>query len=111
MTAIKRIGFALLPLLLAACGSTIGDPCTTNSECMDQICLNTDYAPGGYCSKGCNDDVYSCPTGSTCVHDALGHGTPGCMRTCKTDKECRTSYLCRTQRDSTSPVCVGPAEI
>ncbi|MBS1148646.1 MAG: Extracellular serine protease [Myxococcaceae bacterium] len=99
----------VLSSLLAGCGPTIGDPCTTNSECgPGVICLNKDFSPGGYCTLACKveDPNTTCPTGSTCVRDALARNAPACFRTCSRAADCRNGYVCRTVNGSVS-ICVG----
>lgn len=94
---------------LLGCGSIIGDPCTTNAECGGQICVNQDYTPGGYCSRQCTlADDRTCPVGSICLKDGQSQGNPACFRICRSQLECRTGYVCRTLKESTSTVCVGP---
>ena len=96
----------------AGCGPTIGDACTTNADCLGKVCLGTEYAPGGYCSQSCMmTGTSTCPTGTACVADALGKDSPGCMRSCTTNAECRTGYVCSNKKAATSSYCVGPAEI
>ena len=104
--------FALALLCAAAvgCGPTVGDGCTTASDCENQLCINQDFAPGGYCSKTCDPTKNDCPTGSVCVADALGHGAPACFRTCAVAADCRDSYACRTTHESPL-ICVGPSGI
>lgn len=96
--------------LLAACGPTVGDPCTTTTECGGAACINRDFAPGGYCAVPCNA-ANACPAGTLCVRDALGKNTPGCMRACNNVKECRPGYVCQFAKDSTGTVCIGPSGI
>ena len=98
----------VLVALLTGCGPTIGDPCTTANECAGALCVNRDYAPGGYCSQACRlDQANSCPTGSICVRDALGKNSPACFRTCNLKAECRSGYVCRSENGSAN-ICVGP---
>jgi hypothetical protein len=108
-----RALFLTLPLaLLAACGATVGDACTTNRECGAGLCLNRDFTPGGACSIGCTlGAANACPAGTLCLPDVLGKDLPGCMRTCKGQVDCRVGYVCTVERDSAQPVCVGPAGI
>ncbi|MCA2978034.1 MAG: hypothetical protein INH41_18030 [Myxococcaceae bacterium] len=93
---------------LSACGPTIGDPCTTERDCGAGACLNRDFTPGGYCSLDCRGGASPCPAGSICVEDAIGRGTWGCLRSCRAATDCRPGYVCRTEKDSSAPVCVGP---
>jgi hypothetical protein len=107
----RRLVISLALVVVAACGPTIGDPCTTATDCGAAVCLTRDFTPGGYCSASCvvNTDN-SCPTGSTCVKDALGQGVPGCLRTCQTAASCRGGYQCKGANGS-NPVCIGPQGI
>lgn len=102
----------LVLILLAGCGATVGDPCTTTKECGGAVCLNRDFTPGGYCSVACSLGANSgCPAGSICVDDALGRDTPGCLRSCRSAADCRQGYVCKTEKSSSTPVCVGPEGI
>ncbi len=99
----------VLAVLSTGCGPTIGDPCTTNAECGPAVlCLNKDFSPGGYCTISCKlaEPNTTCPTGSTCVKDALDKGTAACFRLCNRQADCRNGYACRTVNGSQS-ICVG----
>ncbi len=90
------------------CGATVGDPCTTASDCSNQVCINTEYAPGGYCSKACAvDGDDPCPTGSVCVRNGVGPGLSACFRTCDSADNCRGGYSCRLMEGSARAVCIG----
>ena len=96
-------------LLLAACGTTIGDPCTTNEQCGGQICINQSYTPGGYCSRQCTlADPRTCPSGSVCIRDGQARDNPACFHVCRAQPDCRTGYVCKAVKDSLDAVCVGP---
>jgi hypothetical protein len=116
--------FALLAALPgAACGNSIGDACTSSTECSsegDRICdLNS---PDGYCTiEGC--DFGTCPEEAVCVRFFPGAqqntactDTTGCaldelcsngfcvprsverrfcMLTCDGHGDCRDGYECR----------------
>lgn len=100
--------FAILTLALAGgCGATVGDACTTSSDCGPGTCLNRSWSPGGYCTTGCNIDNDLCPSGTTCVRGAIDGDLAGCMRSCEKNSDCRTGYICQTERESLTPVCVG----
>jgi hypothetical protein len=111
MTTLFNPRFALAVFAAAtllACGSTVGDPCTTAAECGNQLCLNKEYTPGGYCSKQCTpgeDDT--CPAGTTCVRNGAANDLSACFRVCKSAKECRAGYACQQYKESSAPVCVG----
>jgi hypothetical protein len=92
--------------ILAGCGPTIGDPCTTAADCSGVLCLNV-ASPGGYCTAPCNvTEATSCPTGSVCVRDALAKNSPACFRLCNRPSECRSGYTCRSINSSPN-ICVG----
>ena len=94
-------------LLATACGPTIGDPCTTGTECGPNVtCLNKDYSPGGYCTIGCEMGKTACPTGSTCVRDGISKNADACFRSCNRAADCRNGYACRSVNGSAS-ICVG----
>ena len=94
---------------LAACGPTVGDPCTVPADCGGQICITRSYAPGGYCSRACTvTDATSCPAGTTCIRDGIARDTAGCFRTCRIQADCRSGYLCQLVHDNAQSVCVGP---
>lgn len=111
----RRIAFVALAVLaglaLAGCGATVGDACTTQRECGAGLCLNRDFTPGGYCSTACVLGGTDCPAGSVCVDDAVGRNAPACLRSCRSASDCREGYVCRTERGSPTPVCVGPEGI
>lgn len=100
-----------LLVTLTGCGATIGDACTTEKDCGAGLCLNRDFTPGGYCSLGCTVGGAACPAGSVCVDNAVGRDVPGCLRSCRTSMDCRAGYVCKTERNSPTPVCVGPEGI
>jgi hypothetical protein len=117
MTSLKRgVGGARWALVLwaavgvAACGPTIGDPCTVPGQCNEAVCLNREGTPGGYCTQQCQlDNPKSCPAGSVCVRNAIGPAVSGCMRTCATAEDCREGYACeRDVRDTPERICIGP---
>jgi hypothetical protein len=104
------LGFVCL--LTLSCGPTVGDACALNSDCGQGSCITKDYAPGGTCSRACQlDDIASCPSGSICVKNALGRDQAGCLRRCETALDCRRGYVCRIEKDSVQPVCIGPTGI
>lgn len=86
-------------VVLAACGATIGDACTTDGECGKGTCLQGATAPGGYCSLACQGNGGNCPNGSAC-------DSGFCRRTCTTAQDCRTGYTCTGTQGNTR-VCVG----
>ncbi len=107
--SVARAFAPLALLVLAACGPSVGDPCTTPSDCGGQVCINQEWTPGGYCSRQCTvADERSCPGGSLCVPDGMGRDFAACFRICRTDADCRTGYVCRVVKDRAQPVCIGP---
>lgn len=108
----RVFGTLALVFAFSGCGPTVGDPCTTARECGNNICLNAAGQPGGYCTQTCKlDDGRSCPSGTLCVRDGASRDNPSCFRICRSAADCRTGYVCRTEKDSPSPVCIGPAGI
>lgn len=105
----KKLSALVLLAFMTACGPTVGDACTTSSDCGPGTCLNRAWAPGGYCTTGCNLDNDLCPSGTTCVRGAIDGDLAGCMRSCQRDTDCRAGYQCRTERNSLTPVCVANA--
>ncbi|HZH04578.1 MAG TPA: hypothetical protein VEY30_12405 [Myxococcaceae bacterium] len=90
------------------CGATVGDPCTTNADCSNQLCINTVTAPGGYCSRLCTpEEEEACPGGSTCVRDGAGRGLSACFRECDQMGDCRSGYACSVLPGSRRAVCTG----
>lgn len=109
-----RRSLALVVCLMGfvGCGATVGDACTTNRECNGQYCLNAEGEPGGYCSQACKlEDARSCPAGTLCVRDGAAKDSHACFRTCATSADCRAGYVCRVEKESASPICIGPAGI
>jgi hypothetical protein len=92
----------------------IGTPCNTTTDCGtdSRSACNTqagDGFPGGYCFMEPCNDIEVCPPGATCV--SLGGETPGCLKICATDDDCRKAdgYVC--QLFSTAPpVGFGPSD-
>ncbi|MHB8872659.1 MAG: hypothetical protein ACYC8T_03135 [Myxococcaceae bacterium] len=94
---------------LAACGPTVGDPCTVPADCGGQVCITRDYAPGGYCTRACTTtDPNSCPGGTVCLADGVAKDTPGCFKVCTSQAQCRPGYVCKVERDSVQSLCIGP---
>lgn len=83
------LGFSLL--LASACGSEIGDSCSTNVDCEQDGSRDCDLSqPGGYCTiNGC--DEKSCPEEAVCIR-IFPYTAPGAD--CATDADCPSSELC-----------------
>ena len=111
VSALPRALIVLSTLAFAACGPTIGDACTTERDCGLGLCLNRDFTPGGACSLACAVGGAACPAGSVCVDAAIGKDSPGCLRSCRSAMDCRGGYVCKTEKNSATPVCVGPEGI
>ena len=105
----RIIGLAVpVALLMSGCGATVGDACTTASDCANQVCINQPWTPGGYCSKSCTvGDDGSCPSGSTCIANGNGTGNPACFRVCTTMMDCRNGYACLQSRTGSKLICVA----
>lgn len=85
--------FLLLALMLVpACGTAIGDSCSSDSQCPSgAYCDRT--MPGGYCTTGgCRPG--DCPSGSVCVE--FSNTDSYCMDRCNDDGDCRDDYNCFT---------------
>ena len=109
---------ACVPAEIVASTRGLGEPCTTDPECLSARCL-TD-AGLSYCSRTCADDA-ACGAGYRCLADGLCHRgaaeatggpcrtdenciAPGacavrgterwCTVTCATDTECPTGFHC-----------------
>lgn len=108
---VQLVAFAAAVIALTACGTTVGDPCTTPSDCADKLCINRGETPGGYCSQQCivGDDT-SCPSGTRCIPEGAGRDVPACYLECGSDRDCRTGYVCRRIKDQAFTVCVGPEQ-
>src|SRR4051794_465185 len=94
---IEGIVLAAAMTALWGCGATVGDPCTTASDCGDKLCLNETFTPGGYCTQQCEAvDPESCPSGTVCVRSAVSDALSGCFRRCDGDDDCRAGYSCQS---------------
>ena len=81
---------ALMLLAHVGCGQSIGDSCTTSSECeTGQICDTT--LPAGYCTvKQCT--FTGCPEEALCV--SFSDFDSYCMLKCTENSDCRDGYSC-----------------
>jgi hypothetical protein len=94
-------------LVLPQCGYTVGDPCTTRSDCGDEICLTDVAFPGGYCTETCKTDD-DCPNGTVCGKDHQGN--PVCLLACRENGDCRDGYGCFPSSTEDGPtVCLRGA--
>lgn len=104
-------------------GSTIGKPCTKDSDCGSQPnrCIpegaqpsfpfpNTtgNGPPGGYCTQACFVGSNSCPKGSDCYVPGAASGV--CLKQCTSDKDCRPKegYACQFEAGSNTKFCMPP---
>ncbi|MDJ0764653.1 MAG: hypothetical protein QNJ97_16865 [Myxococcota bacterium] len=104
---------------LMACGAEIGDECTLDYDCSQNLERNCDRSqPGGYCLiVGCDPD--ECPEEAVCVEftapcpqvnddpnddnpiddcDLIepNRGRSYCLRHCSSNGDCRSKYQCVT---------------
>ena len=82
---------ALLMLCVhIGCGQSVGDSCTTSSQCeTGQFCDTT--LPAGYCTiKQCT--FSGCPEEAICV--SFTDFDSYCMLKCEVDSDCRENYSC-----------------
>ncbi|MEP7120896.1 MAG: hypothetical protein ABJE95_08305 [Byssovorax sp.] len=94
--------------------ASLGNPCSTTVDCGSDsrsACLTEagDKYPGGYCAMEPCDDIQVCAPGGTCVSQPFE--TPGCLKACKADADCRTSegYVCQLF-PTTPPGGFGPSD-
>jgi len=94
--------------------ATVGEPCSTTVDCGNDprdACNNQagDSYPGGYCTMEPCNDVQVCPPGATCV--AQPFETPGCLKSCQSDADCREvdGYVCQLF-PTTPPDGFGPSD-
>ncbi|APR99573.1 hypothetical protein [Pajaroellobacter abortibovis] len=126
------IGVSGSAFSLLACGRSVGDPCRQLLDCSSQGPLVCDTSQvGGYCTIFlCSSQEQECPEQSICVlPQAVIPGCPyddrriplgavdRCMRTCDSDSDCRSGYVCASpisppwfgrvmQGDPTRSVCL-----
>lgn len=86
----------LFLLTLTACGTEIGDECSSDVECGNRrICDQA--SKGGYCTiSPCTPN--SCPANSVCVE--FENEQTYCMAVCESGDDCRDGYSCD---ESTGP--------
>ena len=102
LSGICRIVFLLATVVLAGCGSTIGDKCSQNIDCgTARLCDNT--MPDGYCTvRGCK--FGSCPDDAVCVRFYTTELY--CMRSCGETSDCRDGYSCQKLDGAVAKICL-----
>lgn len=91
-----------------------GAPCSTTVDCGSDsraACATEagDGFPGGYCAMEPCDDIQVCSPGATCVSRPFE--TPGCLKSCAADTDCRVAegYVCQ-RFVTTPPTGFGPSD-
>ncbi len=82
-----------LLVLLSGCSKSIGDACSTGSDCpsgVGAVCDNT--IQDGYCLVP-NCHPGTCPSPSICV--VFDRDTRYCMAPCESAGNCRQGFACR----------------
>jgi hypothetical protein len=94
--------------------ASLGNACATTVDCgtdSRSACLTEagDKYPGGYCAMEPCNDVQVCAPGGTCVSQPFE--TPGCLKACQADTDCRTKegYVCQLY-PTTPPTGFGPSD-
>lgn len=95
----RRVGAYAAALTLAvfgpglvACGTDVGDDCSSDAECgVGRICDRN--SRGGYCTVSpCNPGT--CPDDSVCIE--FENRATYCMAWCDESADCRPGYYCAT---------------
>ncbi|MCK6511743.1 hypothetical protein L6R29_17445 [Myxococcota bacterium] len=99
----------------------IGDPCRSDADCggSPMRCMKEGELPmfpfpsdsgsgppGGYCTKACFIGGDACPPDAVCYVPGAASGA--CLKRCKENKDCRTSYRCEIVEMSDGG-CMPPA--
>ncbi len=99
----------------------IGDPCRSDADCggVPMRCMKEGELPmfpfpsdsgsgppGGYCTKACFVGGDACPPDAVCYVPGAASGA--CLKRCKENKDCRTSYRCEVVEMSDAG-CMPPA--
>ncbi|WP_224360958.1 hypothetical protein [Hyalangium versicolor] len=92
----------LMALPLFACGSTIGDTCSSNG-CGSDLTCRADF-PGGFCTQSCTQEGQEggCPEDSVCTRQ---FDTLLCAPICENSGDCRDSYECNGTTGSNVKAC------
>lgn len=87
---ITLLALVLASAALVGCGSSVGDSCSTDSDCPSNAYCDK-VMPDGLCTiANCRPD--NCPDGSVCVE--FYNGERFCMQNCDSDGDCRDGYSC-----------------
>ena len=79
---------------LTACSPQIGDACLTSQECGTSGLCDTS-SPDGYCTATpCTSN--SCSEEAACI--TFENDQTFCMLRCESSGDCRTNYVCRSDR-------------
>lgn len=72
----------------------VGALCTSNAQCGSELECEK-RIPKGYCTRTCLRST-DCPADSVCVRIRFKEGSQflRCLRTCKTQADCRPSFHC-----------------
>ena len=100
-TPVEEINFAVSLPFTPPTTDGVGGTCTPDTDTVD--CAGVfDFAPdagciggfpGGYCSRICDDGI--CGANARCdVLECEGEPCNVCLKTCVSDSQCRSGYLC-----------------
>jgi hypothetical protein len=73
---------------------SIGDPCSSLSDCGADATSCDTSVPGGACTTTCVPALLPCPAGSACALASLGGQQALCLPICNSDADCRSGYSC-----------------
>ena len=89
-------------LLLAACGSPVGEPCEAKDDCQSGQCEARFDTVLSQCVVDCVDSS-ECPSGSVCTGLV-------CAQPCEMDSECPRGTLCGEAKFHDGRICMSPCE-
>lgn len=86
----------------------VGQPCQSDPACPEKLRCETQI-PQGYCTRECLRSAH-CPGQSVCVRITFGNGAryQRCVHTCRTQDDCRPSFLCYRPSGSSTQICLPP---
>lgn len=84
----------------------IGSKCKTNQQCKQNLFCEQ-RIPEGYCTNICKKST-ECPIRSACVKITASDGQSfdRCVKTCKTDKDCRPKFHCYHPQQAWKQICL-----